>query len=186
MKAKRTPISDKIDLNMTPMIDIVFQLMTFFLFSIKTVDTEGSFNIKMPTPSKNVADPESDPAFPVPLVMTADARGWLTSVTFKGGKYSVPVPGNTDGLDLKERMNLVNNASQAFDNVHKVVQGMVGNTQGPGGAKALEIELDCSPNLKYSYVIQAINSVSGHRQSNGTITPLIEKIKFKPRLGAAK
>ncbi len=57
---------------MTPMIDIVFQLMTFFLFSIKTVDTEGSFTIKMPTPSKSVSDP-LDEAFPKPLVMNADA-----------------------------------------------------------------------------------------------------------------
>lgn len=180
MKVKRAPSSDKVDLNMTPMIDIVFQLMTFFLFSIKTVDTEGSFAIKMPTPSRTIADPLDDP-FPKPLVMTADQRGWLTAISFEGKKYSVPVPANTEGLKPEERLKAFNEATNAFNSVHQQVQAMVGNSAGPGGAKAMEIELDCSPNLKYSYVIQAINAVSGHRQQGGTITPLIEKIKFKPR-----
>lgn len=178
MRVKRAPSSDKVDLNMTPMIDIVFQLLTFFLFSIKAVDTEGSFTIKMPTPSKNVSVDFND-AFPKPLVMNADGRGWLTSISFEGKKYNVPVPANTDGLKPGERAKAFEQANDAFNAIHQQVLAMVGSA-APGGSKALEIELDCSPNLKYSYVIQAINAVSGHKQG-GTVTPLIEKIKFKPR-----
>ncbi len=180
MKVKRAPSSDKVELNMTPMIDIVFQLMTFFLFSIKTVDTEGSFTIKMPTPSRNVSDVD-EPAFPKPLVLNADQRGWLSSVKFENKTYTVPTPANSEGLKPEQRALAFNEAATAFNSVHQQVQALVGNTSGPGGAKAMEIELDCSPNLKYSYVIQAINAVSGHRQAGGAITPLIEKIKFKPR-----
>ncbi len=33
---------------MTPMIDIVFLLLVFFLFSFKIVVQEGDFNIRMP------------------------------------------------------------------------------------------------------------------------------------------
>jgi len=178
MRVKRPPTNDKVDLNMTPMIDIVFQLLTFFLFSIKTVDTEGSFTIKMPTPSETPSIID-EPAFPKALVLNADGRGWLTSISFGGKKYSVPVPANTEGLKPGERAKAFNEAASAFNSVHQQVISMVG-TSAPGGSKALEVELDCSPNLKYSYVIQAINAVSGHKEA-GTVRPLIEKIKFKPR-----
>jgi len=178
MKVKRPPTSDKVDLNMTPMIDIVFQLLTFFLFSIKQVDTEGSFTIKMPTPSSKPSELD-EPAFPKALVMNADARGWLTSISFEGKKYSVPAPENTEGLKPSDRAKAFNQANNAFNSVHQQVLSMVGSN-APGGAKALEVELDCSPNLKYSYVIQAINAVSGHKEAD-VVRPLIEKIKFKPR-----
>ena len=42
---------DKIELQMTPMIDIVFQLLVFFIMTFKIVTQEGDFNIKMPLAS---------------------------------------------------------------------------------------------------------------------------------------
>ena len=38
----------KVEMQMTPMIDIVFQLLTFFIMSFKIVAAEGDFDIKMP------------------------------------------------------------------------------------------------------------------------------------------
>ncbi len=40
---------DKVEMQMTPMIDIVFQLNIFFLFTFKIVLPEGDFNIRMPS-----------------------------------------------------------------------------------------------------------------------------------------
>ncbi|NBP80347.1 hypothetical protein EBU58_06445, partial [bacterium] len=37
-------LADKIDINMTPMIDIVFQLLAFFIMSLKIVQPEGDFD----------------------------------------------------------------------------------------------------------------------------------------------
>ncbi len=187
MKVKRAPSNDKVDLNMTPMIDIVFQLLTFFLFSIKPIDTEGSFNIKMPTPAKQ-ANPEEDPAFPKVLRMKADQNGWLASVKFdKGDEIKVSPPVFTDGMKHSDKVKEINNESvrNAFGSIHQKVKGMFGTGGPPGGAAATEVELDCDSHLKYNYVIQAITAVSGERQSNGNITPLIEKIKFKPKLSPA-
>ncbi|HEX4128940.1 MAG TPA: biopolymer transporter ExbD [Pirellulales bacterium] len=48
MKSRRKPMSDKVEQQMTPMIDIVFQLLTFFVMSFKIATQEGDFNIKMP------------------------------------------------------------------------------------------------------------------------------------------
>jgi biopolymer transport protein ExbD len=48
MKIKRKKSVDKVEQQMTPMIDIVFQLLTFFVMSFKIATEEGDFNIKMP------------------------------------------------------------------------------------------------------------------------------------------
>ena len=44
---------EKIELQMTPMIDIVFQLLIFFIFSLRISAQEGDFNISMPLAAPN-------------------------------------------------------------------------------------------------------------------------------------
>jgi Biopolymer transport protein len=44
----RQRLADKIDINMTPMIDIVFQLLAFFIMTLKIVQPEGDFDVRMP------------------------------------------------------------------------------------------------------------------------------------------
>jgi biopolymer transport protein ExbD len=182
MKIKRAPSSDKVDLNMTPMIDIVFQLMTFFLFSIKTVSSEGSFAVKMPIAVPQNIKPLDDPKLPKTLALTADANGWLTAVTFLGQKYPVPPPINKPGQNAEDPEQDFAHADNVFNLVHQQVLALVGNTSGPGAAGTPEIELDCSANLKYNYVIQAINTISGHRQKDGTVKPLLDKFRLKPQV----
>ena len=50
MKIRNTGRGDdgEVKLEMTPMIDIVFQLLVFFIMTFKIVSQEGDFNIKMP------------------------------------------------------------------------------------------------------------------------------------------
>ena len=61
MKIRHTTSSgqDKIELQMTPMIDIVFQLLIFFIMTFKIVAQEGDFNINMPQASPQSAPPAS-------------------------------------------------------------------------------------------------------------------------------
>jgi biopolymer transport protein ExbD len=49
--------NDKIELQMTPMIDIVFQLLVFFIMTFKIVSQEGDFNIKMPLAAQQAGAP---------------------------------------------------------------------------------------------------------------------------------
>ena len=51
MKIRNTDRREHIVLQMTPMIDIVFQLLIFFVFTFKIVLPEGDFNIRMPSAS---------------------------------------------------------------------------------------------------------------------------------------
>ncbi len=46
------PIIDRrVDIQMTPMIDVVFQLLTFFLMSFRVAAAEGDFNLLLPLES---------------------------------------------------------------------------------------------------------------------------------------
>ncbi len=60
MKIRHITTSDDrtIRLQMTPMIDIVFQLLVFFIMTFKIVSQEGDFHIKMPV--ANLAPGPSD------------------------------------------------------------------------------------------------------------------------------
>ena len=60
MKIRHTgsALPDKIELNMTPMIDVVFQLLSFFMFTLKIAQVEGNFNIKMPAATAAADDIE--------------------------------------------------------------------------------------------------------------------------------
>jgi biopolymer transport protein ExbD len=156
MKLRRstTEISDRVDIQMTPMIDIVFLLLIFFLFSFKIVAQEGDFNIRMP-----VAGPAStaiDTQLPIKVRLACDAEGNLT------------------GIQMGDR-TLAN-----FSDLHDQIIGIVGSDSGPGAAENTEAEIDFDYNLKYRYIIAAVTALSGYISPDGHIVTLIQKIKFSP------
>ena len=71
---------DDEEMQMTPMIDIVFQLLVFFIMTLKIVSQEGDFNIKMPigAPREGLPDPHQLP--PLKLKLRANSAGQLTSM----------------------------------------------------------------------------------------------------------
>ena len=156
MKIKRPVNTDKIEIQMTPMIDIVFQLLTFFVFSLKITTVEGDFGIKMPLGvSQGVADPSLLP--PIKVRMVANPDGKLA------------------GMQLNER------SISSFDALRLEIIGIIGDQRGPGSIQeSVEVELDCDSNLNYEHVIDAISAVSGYVDDNKNIVRLVEKIKFAP------
>ena len=70
MKVRR-PQTDGVKIDMTPMIDVVFQLLAFFLMTFKVAAQEGDFNVKMPlaAPRQGVPDPTQVP--PLKIRLTA-------------------------------------------------------------------------------------------------------------------
>jgi len=147
---------DKVELMMTPMIDIVFQLLIFFIMTFKIVAPEGDFNIKMPlaAPSQGIPNPDELP--PLQVRLTASDDGKLTGIYLNEAHMS------------------------GFGQLRKRIIGLVGDDTGPGSlAESTEIELDCDYKLRFEYTINAITAVSGEVR-NGEIVKLIEKIKFAP------
>ncbi|MEA1951305.1 MAG: biopolymer transporter ExbD [Planctomycetota bacterium] len=158
MKVRNTSrhADEKVELMMTPMIDIVFQLLVFFIMTFKIVAPEGDFNIKMPlaAPSQGVPNPDELP--PLTVRLTASKDGKLTGVYLNEARMT------------------------GFGQLRRRIIGLVGDDTGPGSlAASTEIELDCDYKLRFEYTINAITAVSGEIR-NGEIVKLIEKIKFAP------
>ena len=151
---------DKIELQMTPMIDIVFQLLVFFIMTFKIVAQEGDFNIKMPLAAQQAGLPDPSPILSMHVRLRAAPDG------------SLLIPG---GIVVNGEM-VFNTA----DELHNYVISIVGGDE-PSARDDAEVELDCDYGLNYEHVIEAITAVSGYVDpATGQVERLIEKIKFTP------
>jgi biopolymer transport protein ExbD len=156
MKIRNVTAATKVELQMTPMIDIVFQLLVFFIMTFKIVAQEGDFNIKMPLAAPSETMPDLDTLPPMKLRLTADGAGNLAS------------------------MQLGENAFRDFAVLRDYIIGVIG-TDAPGALReAAEVELDSDYDLRYEYVIAAITAISGYTTPDGQVVKLIENIKFAP------
>ena len=156
MSRKKSQLSDKIEINMTPMIDVVFQLMSFFMCSLKIVAPEGDFDIRMPLGKSASAVMDDQQVPPIRVKLAAGPDGSMASITMNG------------------------NPVADFNELQKKVVSLVGKGRGPDSlAEKTEVELDCDYSLKYVNVVRAITAVSGTVQ-DGQIVELIKKIKFTP------
>ncbi len=155
IRKNRNIDEEQIELQMTPMIDIVFQLLVFFIMSFKIVAQEGDFNVRMPLQGPGPASMEMPLAMKVRL--TSDADGQLTGITLNDTVFT------------------------SFAELHTHIRGLIGDESGPGSIReSAEVELDCDYQLSYSHVIEAVTAVSGDVQ-NDSVIKLIEKIKFAPQ-----
>lgn len=141
---------------MTPMIDIVFQLMCFFLFTFKIVLPEGDFNIRMPSDQSSASAPSETPLLKVRL--RADENGELASVQLG----DVSLAGNAPFYQLQTK-----------------IRDLVGDAAGPGPSDQ-EVEIDADFNLKYRYTMNAITAVTGYVDETGEQHKLIERVRFSP------
>ena len=155
MKIRKTGRDEKIELQMTPMIDIVFQLLVFFIMTFKIVLPEGDFNIRMPSPSTNTQQPPTD-IVPKQVFMTAGEDGSLQTL-----RLNDDVLGN-------------------FASLRNRIREQINDAGGPGTAPDQEVEIVADFDLHYENVIKAITAVSGYIDESGQRHKLIEKIRFAP------
>lgn len=159
MKIRNREESQRSELNMTSMIDIVFLLLVFFVMTFKIVELEGDFSVRMPLASNDQTSVPDPTELPLKLRLLADDKGALTS------------------MSLNDEINL----GTDFDQLRTRVVGLIGNSTPLEGDEGPEIEIDTDYNLRYEYVIRAITAVSGYKDGN-QVVKLIERIKFaKPR-----
>ena len=64
-------------LDMTPMIDVVFELIIFFVVTIQQEDTFSKLNANRPAPAKGSAEPSSDTTVTIEIGRGSDANGTL-------------------------------------------------------------------------------------------------------------
>ena len=158
-------LPSKVELQMTPMIDIVFQLLAFFIMTFRIGALEGDFNIKMPVAPPAPGPPSEIALPPIKVRMLADPQGRLAGVFL-----------NDRSLGSQDPMGVL----------RAEIMGILGDDRGPGSIQeSAEVELDCDYGLHYEHVIQAVTSVSGYVDGNGNVIKLVDKIRFSPpRAGA--
>jgi len=194
MAKRASKLAGKIPIDMTAMIDVVFQLLTFFMLTLKSVVVEGDFNIRMPL-GASAGAAEDDPIPPLILKMTATPEGRLAAVQM-GGKTIVGPDllgelGSADAL-LEQAMaagpgnqGAMKQARRAKEltaqKLTAALQAQIVDTFGNDLSRAelTELELDCDPGLKYDHVVSAITAASGILKGD-EVVPLIQKIKFAP------
>ena len=136
MRVRNTTSNEKIELQMTPMIDIVFQLLIFFIMTFKIVALEGDFNIKMPAAAPSEGMPDEDQLPPITLRLTANQDGSLSGILVNDQRF------------------------RSFGELHQYIIDLVGEDAGPDtGLEGAEVEIDCDENLKYINVVEAMTAV---------------------------
>lgn len=158
--AQRTDGYEKIVVPMAPMIDVVFQLLIFFMLTLRISAPEGDFNLHMPLGAGAPSD--ELPPLDLKVRLLANPDGTLQQLQF----------GNTA---------LGNDFPGAFDRLNRQIEQIVGG--GKAYSDDLEVEIDTDFGLHYMYVMKAVSSCSGrfNSRTGGRVT-YIEKIKFaKPR-----
>jgi biopolymer transport protein ExbD len=165
MKLAKRPAGSKVEMQMTPMIDMVFQLLIYFLFTFKIVAQEGDFNIQMP---KEADRPPKERFLPFVVRLSADEAGNLRQIVTPARTLNV-VAGDRDS------------ARNAYRVLLAEVKDFLGQETGPGSLRdKAEAKVSADFNLHYKYVIDAITQLSGYREPDGQLVRLFGNIQFEP------
>lgn len=155
--------NEDIKLNMTAMIDVVFQLLVFFIMTFKIVAAEGDFNVRMPLASE------------VPPEQSMEDVPTLISVKLNAGDN-----GNISSIDVDDGLQNFSFTDQSmFQELTNFVETVLASNADPESAPDTEVEFDIDYHLKYQYAVKAIGAVSGRVMPDDSVKTLIEKIKFR-------
>src|SRR5437660_1412822 len=155
----RTRVGEsRVEMQMTPMIDMVFQLLIYFLFTFRISAVEGDFNIKLP---KAVPPVDAPVMLPFTVQLKGDEAGNLRQVITPSRVIAV-TPGDRAS------------ARAAFASLLADVKDFVGQDTGPNSLRTKAEARISADNLHYRYVIDAITHISGYRQGGQTVR-LIER-----------
>lgn len=162
MKIRNRTGTVKIEAQMAPMIDVVFQLLIFFMLTLKIIEPEGDFDINMPigAPSQSAVTDAELPPFRVRMEASPNS-GELQQLYFNGNALGT---GRGAFALLNEEILKSVNALKAT---------------GPGNLDKQEVEIDPDYNLNYEYIISAISACSG-KMVEGRMVRYISRIKFAP------
>jgi biopolymer transport protein ExbD len=152
---RRAASADRVDLQMTPLIDVVFQLLAFFLMSFRIAAPEGDFALKLP---REVPGEDGKLRFEVlRLHLAAEPNGDLRHVQLEANK---PLSGPA-----------------AFGLVHREVVRLV-NVSRAAGQEDPEVVIDADDDLRYEHVVAAVSAVAVETTAAGETVPLIKRVRF--------
>ena len=162
---------DTVELNMTSMIDIVFQLLVFFIMTFKIVAQEGDFNVRMPTAASG-GPPSEEFNEPLKITLNAFTEQNSSDPHFFGRLSDIEV---TEGLDDKDPPPPFTTWKQRGALRAYVEQVYFENRE----RESAEAILVLAPTLKYLEIIDVMTQISGKIDDSGRLIKLYEKISFE-------
>lgn len=150
--------AEDLKLNMTAMIDIVFQLLVFFILTFKVVVMEGDFKIKMPLVTDAPQTMTEDMADMIPIRLQAGVNGNIASIIVD------------DNVSLSD--------PTMYQDLTKLIEERLASEGNLESESETSVEFDIDYSLKYSFTVKAIDAVSGRKGPDG-VKKLIKKIQFK-------
>ncbi len=155
---------EEIKLEMTSMIDIVFQLLVFFIMTFKVVVQEGDYNVKMPLASVNDQIDTEQPQL-IRILLRAGDSGAISTIEVD------------DDVEVKTIVG--DDVRDLFGQLNSLIETKVSGGDNPESGTETEVEFDIDYDLEYGYTVRAIEAVSGKDLGDGKVKKLIDAIKFK-------
>ncbi len=155
MKVRGQKSAEKVEIPITPMIDIVFQLLVFFIMTLKIITPEGDFNIKMPLAAPAEGPPDPDILPPIKLRLISSPDGSLSEVR------------------MNER-SLPRGAGEPWRTLRNEIVSMT--KPGGEGGEEVEVEIDADYLLHSHNILETITAVPGQRGADGPVTPLVQQV----------
>ena len=154
--------ADKIESQMVPMIDVVFQLLIFFMLTLRIAAQEGDFNINMPI-GQSSSTPSEVPPNIIRVHLVANEDGTLENILYMNSPLGV--------------------GESAYQKLNSNIRDAVGFRDGKPQNKDVEVEIEADYNLHYRYTIRAVSACTGTvlKTTDGEqLFRYVEKIKFAP------
>lgn len=155
-KAEGAPEKPAID--MTPMIDCVFQLLIFFMLTLKILQPEGNFDINMPVSGVSSDSPIDN--LEIKVTLAANPDGSLAQIML-GSKP------------------LGNDVPLCYRRLNGEIAALAGS--GGGFTDDMQVEIAADYNLAYEHAIKAVSACTGRRDpATGRVIRYVETVKFAP------
>jgi len=139
----------KVEIQMTPMLDMIFQLLIFFILTFKPVIDEGQFGVTMSNlPGGTAALPALVPG------MGDDTGAEQKDIQFIP-PLRVQLVAGPDGHIAPGGVVLGDRALQSMDYLLFELRTTV-----QGAPDDFEVVIEAHANLHYQYVVQAVNAIS--------------------------
>jgi len=152
MRFRRQTAALTLRLPMSPMIDIIFLLLIFFVMTFQIVPLEGDLSITAPLQAgdrvEQIEELPLDP--PLHVKLTANADGGLAEIDMAGHSFATTA-------DLARR-----------------IRDLFAGSSEPSAEAVIEAD----PELDYAHVIDVLTALSGYVDESGGTVKLIGKIRF--------
>ncbi|MFO0944496.1 MAG: biopolymer transporter ExbD [Planctomycetota bacterium] len=145
MVKRRTSSADSVSMDLTAALDVIFNVLSFFVMTFNPPEPERNFDLSLPPPQvqasgavsgqQEIPDKEIEPFEMITIVLNAGPEGIL------------------GGVQIEQKQ--VQGGIRGLANQLKVTAGAI---KGASGKSLETATIVASPTLKYRFIIEAVDA----------------------------